>query len=442
MAYKTDIELKTQVDAVIKVNGNREITPPLDNSIRTNFIDSKVNLAGGNVMLNLLGATAELTASDPKSFLQLHQVVDLISDSLYDDTLVFLTDGTKLMDDSAPVAWATGSAVVDNAGVLSVAALGNLNLESTTGVITANKDLSFLNDSQGVVWGTDYLKSVSTVLTLSTVASSSDIKLDSGNGIYLNSAVDIYLQPTSGVVKISSANTEYNDAYGSTWLGGSSVKEDNQVLKLFAQDTFEFTANSNYAYFTNTHANFSDTYGIEWIGGSYFKETSTNLDVVAQGTLNLGTATTTGRTGITTTILGSLAGDDVVKTVKVSLSSAEILALNATPKQLIAAPGSGKTIQVARIIGKLNFVSAAYATNTTLQVHFNNGGSVTVISNQSVLLTSTVNRMLHFIDATPTGATSLQYIENADLRLNVASGNPTTGGGSLDLYITYKIITL
>jgi hypothetical protein len=43
--YKTDVELKTQVDAVIVVNGNGEITPPLDNSIRTNFIDSKINKA-------------------------------------------------------------------------------------------------------------------------------------------------------------------------------------------------------------------------------------------------------------------------------------------------------------------------------------------------------------------------------------------------------------
>lgn len=47
MAYKTDVELKTQVDAVIVVNGNREITPPLDNSIRTNIIDSKLNIGGG-----------------------------------------------------------------------------------------------------------------------------------------------------------------------------------------------------------------------------------------------------------------------------------------------------------------------------------------------------------------------------------------------------------
>lgn len=265
----------------------------------------------------------------------------------------------------------------------------------------------------------------------------------SKNAVY---DMSLLLFPLDGSRDLTGSANFTTDGTGVTWALGSSILDASGELEISSNDIIRLTPSSQYVYFENALAYFYDTFGLEFEGGSSIKENSAELSVLANGVLNLGTATTTGinigRTGITTTILGSLAGDDVVKTVKVSLSSAEILALNATPKQLIAAPGSGKTIQVARIIGKLNFVSAAYATNTTLQVHFNNGGSVTVISNQSVLLTSTVNRMLHFIDATPTGATSLQYIENADLRLNVASGNPTTGGGSLDLYITYKIITL
>jgi hypothetical protein len=66
MSYKTDVQLKAQVDTVIKVNGNREITPPLHNSIETNIIDSKLNIAGGNVLLALLGYSTELTPSDDK----------------------------------------------------------------------------------------------------------------------------------------------------------------------------------------------------------------------------------------------------------------------------------------------------------------------------------------------------------------------------------------
>jgi hypothetical protein len=82
MAYKTDSQLKAQVDAVIVVNGNREITPPLDNSIRTNFIDSKLSLGGGFALLNLTGYTTELTPTDNKHLVPKKYVDDQLTSSL------------------------------------------------------------------------------------------------------------------------------------------------------------------------------------------------------------------------------------------------------------------------------------------------------------------------------------------------------------------------
>jgi hypothetical protein len=67
MSIKTKAQLKAGTDAVIKVNGNREITPPLDNSLRTDVIDSMLNIAdGGNVLGALTGYTTELTPTDNK----------------------------------------------------------------------------------------------------------------------------------------------------------------------------------------------------------------------------------------------------------------------------------------------------------------------------------------------------------------------------------------
>jgi hypothetical protein len=50
MAVKTNAELKSQIDTIIKVNGNREITPPKHNSILTNVIDSYLNKSDGGVL--------------------------------------------------------------------------------------------------------------------------------------------------------------------------------------------------------------------------------------------------------------------------------------------------------------------------------------------------------------------------------------------------------
>ena len=58
-------------------------------------------------------------------------------------------------------------------------------------------------------------------------------------------------------------------------------------------------------------------------------------------------------------------------TVKVSVSSAEILALNDIPKSLIAAPGAGKMIVPLAVSFRLNFVSVAYTTNLNLRLRMN-----------------------------------------------------------------------
>jgi hypothetical protein len=59
-------------------------------------------------------------------------------------------------------------------------------------------------------------------------------------------------------------------------------------------------------------------------------------------------------------------GGGMEQHVTVNLSSANILAMSATPVQLIAAPGSGKTIVVDKIVFTITRTSTAYA----------NGGAV------------------------------------------------------------------
>jgi hypothetical protein len=147
MAYKTDIQLKTQVDAVIVVNGNREITPPLDNSIRTNFIDSKLNLGGGTM-------TGDITSSDTKGLI-----------------------------------WASGSFVIDDGGTLTLTTLTGSDIQIDGGNsvnINANAGDVNLSGTAVVLTGTVNLAS----LTASTVpylnASKNLVSLANGAGVLTN----------------------------------------------------------------------------------------------------------------------------------------------------------------------------------------------------------------------------------------------------------------
>lgn len=66
---KTDAELQVQIDAGIKTNGNKEITPPIHNSIEQNIVTSKISKKdAGLVVDNLLGYSTILTPSDDKHF--------------------------------------------------------------------------------------------------------------------------------------------------------------------------------------------------------------------------------------------------------------------------------------------------------------------------------------------------------------------------------------
>lgn len=131
---------------------------------------------------------------------------------------------------------------------------------------------------------------------------------------------------------------------------------------------------------------------------------------------------------------GSVAGPVIVK--KVSLTSAEILALFSSPKTLIPAVGSGKICNILKITARFNWNSVAYATNLNLKV------------------CSVATSLVHFYTTTLLGSTASKIVTNWNLTIDavsasnegiylaVATGNPTAGNSTMDIYITYQIITL
>jgi hypothetical protein len=121
------------------------------------------------------------------------------------------------------------------------------------------------------------------------------------------------------------------------------------------------------------------------------------------------------------------------------LSSAQILSLNSTPIELLPAPGVGKSYDLS-MLARLNFLTAAYATNLQLQIYFSGAGLV--IGSNSAILNATATKTGRILQSAMSSTGATQYLENTAVLCNVGSGNPTSGGGSLDIYLKGFIVNL
>ena len=149
------------------------------------------------------------------------------------------------------------------------------------------------------------------------------------------------------------------------------------------------------------------------------------------------------------TIVGTIQQLDgtvnpVSKVIKKSITNAQMKALNTTPIELIAAPGASKLIVVDKIVAKHQYLTAAF-NDQDLTVGYDDGADLTVATIDATnflngVTADTTRPSIVPIDGAAVLDTSAQ-IENENIALT-ASGNPTTGGGTLDLYIWYTVITV
>jgi hypothetical protein len=102
---KTQAELDAQIDAGIRVNGNREITPPIHNAIDKAIVNSSLNKKGGGILQALAFYSSAFSLSDPLSLVYKSYVDDLITaldaltqgtNTLTEDLVFNLTVGTKV----------------------------------------------------------------------------------------------------------------------------------------------------------------------------------------------------------------------------------------------------------------------------------------------------------------------------------------------------------
>ena len=117
---------------------------------------------------------------------------------------------------------------------------------------------------------------------------------------------------------------------------------------------------------------------------------------------------------------------------EITLSSAEILALNSTPKQIVASPGSGKMILPIQAIVSFTYNSISYATNVDLYML----NPTSAASANFFNISGTVSRL------TLVNNMGYEAVVNEPLNVFIGTGNPTAGDSTMTVGVYYKIHTV
>ena len=123
-------------------------------------------------------------------------------------------------------------------------------------------------------------------------------------------------------------------------------------------------------------------------------------------------------------------------TAELTIASADVLTLNSTPLTIVSAV-SGYAIEVVSASVKIDFNSAAYATNTDINVVCS-GATQSQLKDD--VLASTVSTIRKLLPVTGLAATDTQIIQNSALLVSVGSGNPTAGDSDITVYVHYRLI--
>lgn len=130
---------------------------------------------------------------------------------------------------------------------------------------------------------------------------------------------------------------------------------------------------------------------------------------------------------------------NIQKTVQVSLSSAQILALNATPVALVAAPGAGKVIVVEHILLKMITTATAYANGGALEFRYTDGSGAKVTADLAAAIVTAGAGTSYTGVAGVT--TSLTMVSNSPIVVDNATAPFITGTGTAVVTIRYRIVT-
>lgn len=141
-------------------------------------------------------------------------------------------------------------------------------------------------------------------------------------------------------------------------------------------------------------------------------------------------------------VLSSMLSPLVIKYATVTASSAQLLAINATPKTVVPAPGAGYTTIIHKALLVLNYNSAAYANNGILGLYETNAsgtlltGTLTLAS----FLAQTADTIKELHPTAASATTGITRLDNKAVVLTQATGESITGNSPVDVHCWYSIV--
>jgi hypothetical protein len=139
----------------------------------------------------------------------------------------------------------------------------------------------------------------------------------------------------------------------------------------------------------------------------------------------------------------SITNNGIIKTLSVTIPTASVLTLFATPVTIIPAQGAGTYIEVISATMQMTFGGAgvAYATNGVMRLLTTGAviGQCSWTANGGLFGTTT--RMVSATMTTPTLVGDTQLIANTAVVCQVDTGNPTAGNSNIVIKVCYRVIS-
>jgi len=121
----------------------------------------------------------------------------------------------------------------------------------------------------------------------------------------------------------------------------------------------------------------------------------------------------------------------------VTLTSAQVKALNTTPVTLVPAAGLNTLIIVEHITARVNFITPAYTGANALEFRYTNGSGVKVtVDLPAAFITSAASAYYH----APATGTALVPVANAPIVVSVPTADPATGNSTMTFKIVYRVV--
>jgi hypothetical protein len=131
--------------------------------------------------------------------------------------------------------------------------------------------------------------------------------------------------------------------------------------------------------------------------------------------------------------------DGLMRTIKVSVSSAEILTSNSAAKELLPAAGADTFIEIQEFTYRYIYGTIAYTNASNLKGSYSASSSVGATS--AFALTA-ANDQIGLVSRSDYLFNVTTDVINKGIYLHQTASDPASGDGTLDIFITYRIIDL